>query len=89
MILFFHFQDLSCNKLDKKAFEIIVDTLNRLPSLLCLSLADCGIRDSYGRRIGDICRHKRLKEVNLSGNEFEEMACIFIGSALSMQIISQ
>jgi hypothetical protein len=78
---------LSCNKLNKKGFDIIIDTLNHhLLFLLYLSLADCGIRDSYGRCIGDICRHKKLMEINLSGNEFEEMSCIFIGNALSMLI---
>ncbi len=51
--------------------------------MLSLSLANCGIQDSYGRAIGDLCRHKRLMEINLSQNEFEDMACIFIGSALS------
>ena len=48
-------------------------------------MVDCGIQDSYGRRIGDLCRHKRLMEINLSGNEFEEMGCILIGNALSMK----
>ena len=62
----------------------MVDTIDHLPALLCLALADCGIQDSYGRRIGDICRHKKLTEINFSGNEFEEMACIFIGNALSI-----
>ncbi len=46
-------------------------------------MANCGIRDSYGRCIGDLCRHKRLMELNLSGNEFEETGCILIGNILS------
>ncbi|CAF0913728.1 unnamed protein product [Rotaria sp. Silwood1] len=75
--------DLSNNKIGKKGFESIVDTLNYLPSLLYLSLAKCGIEDSYGTRIGDLCRPKKLLELNLSGNEFEENACIFIGHALT------
>jgi Ran GTPase-activating protein (RanGAP) involved in mRNA processing and transport len=83
---FSFFKDLSFNKISKKTFEILVNTLDHLSSLLYLSLADCGIQDSYGRCIGDVCRHDRLTEINLSGNEFEEMACIFIGSALSMKI---
>jgi hypothetical protein len=58
--------------------------LNYLPLLLYLSLANCSIQDSYGIRIGDLCRHENLIELNLSGNEFEENACIFIGNALSM-----
>jgi len=72
--------------MDKKAFEVLVDTVNRLSSLLCLSLADCGIQDSYGRCIGDLGRHKKLMELNLSGNQFEEMACVYIGNALSIII---
>ncbi|CAF3484493.1 unnamed protein product [Rotaria sp. Silwood1] len=75
--------DLSNNKIGKKGFESIVDTLNYLPSLRYLSLANCGIEDSYGTRIGDLCRPKKLLELNLSGNEFEENACIFIGHALT------
>ena len=59
--------------------EIII----RLPSLLYVSFVECGIRDSSARRIGDLCRHKRMKELNLSGNELEETACIFIGNRLS------
>ncbi len=47
-------------------------------------MANCSIQDSYGIRIGDLCRHDNLTELNLSGNEFEEHACIFIGNALSM-----
>jgi hypothetical protein len=47
-------------------------------------LANCGIQDSYGIRIGGLCRHKKIIEINLSGNELEENACIFIGNALSM-----
>ncbi|CAF3723506.1 unnamed protein product [Adineta steineri] len=77
------FLDLSFNKLDKQGFEILVDRINQLTSLTFLSVADCGIRDSYGQCIGDLCRHKTLTEINLSGNEFEEMACIFIGNALT------
>ncbi|UJR16067.1 hypothetical protein I4U23_002980 [Adineta vaga] len=73
--------DLSCNKLDKESFTKLVDRIKNLSSLICLSLADCGIRDSYGRSIGDLCRHRSLIEINLSGNEFEEMACIFIANA--------
>ncbi|CAM2728666.1 unnamed protein product, partial [Rotaria socialis] len=75
--------DLSWNKINKQSFEILVDTINHLPLLIYLSLSNCGIRDSYGRPIGEICRHKRLMDINLTGNEFEEMACIFIGNALT------
>ncbi|CAF1070731.1 unnamed protein product [Adineta ricciae] len=75
--------DLSCNKLSKESFELLVDRINNLSLLNCLSLAECGIRDSYGRCIGDLCRHPTLTEINLTGNEFEEMACIFIGNALT------
>ena len=59
-----------------------MDTLPLLPSLRSLSLADCGIEDSYGRRIGDLCRHEKIVELNLSGNAFEEMACIFLANGL-------
>jgi len=54
-------------------------------------LANCSLLDSFGVRIGDLGRHKKLIELNLSGNEFEENACIFIGNALSqlMKIIFQ
>ena len=55
--------------------------------MLYLSLANCGILDSYGIRIGDLCRHRKLTELNLSGNELEENACIFIGNALSKESI--
>ncbi|CAF5179026.1 unnamed protein product, partial [Rotaria magnacalcarata] len=75
--------NLSWNKINKQSFEILVDTINHLPLLIYLSLSNCGIRDSYGRPIGEICRHKRLMDINLNGNEFEEMACIFIGNALT------
>ncbi|CAF2968112.1 unnamed protein product [Rotaria sp. Silwood2] len=75
--------DLSCNKLSKQSFELLVDTFSYFPLLHYLSLANCGIQDSYGRSIGDLCRHKRLIEINLSGNEFEDMACILIGGALT------
>lgn len=75
------------NKIGKKGLEYLVETLENLPSLLYLSLADCGLRDSYGRVIGDLCRHPRIQETNLSGNEFEEMSCIFIGNALSKIIV--
>ncbi|CAF4783530.1 unnamed protein product [Rotaria socialis] len=75
--------DLSWNKINKQSFEILADTINHLPLLIYLSLSNCGIRDSYGRPIGEICRHKRLMDINLNGNEFEEMACIFIGNALT------
>ena len=60
----------------------MIGTLVLLPSLLSLSLADCGIQDSYGRRIGDLCRHEKIAEMNLSGNAFEEMACIFLANGL-------
>jgi len=46
-------------------------------------LANCFLQDSYGIQIGDLCRHKKLIELNLSGNKFEENGCIFIGNALS------
>jgi Ran GTPase-activating protein (RanGAP) involved in mRNA processing and transport len=63
-MLWFFLKDLSYNKIDKQGFEILVDTINHFPSLLYLSLANCGIRDSYGRRIGDLCRYKRLVKMN-------------------------
>ncbi|CAF3582011.1 unnamed protein product [Rotaria socialis] len=75
--------DLSGNKIGRKGFEAIVDTVNSLPSLLYLSLTNCGLKDSYGIRIGDLCRPKRLIEINLSANEFEENSCIFIGNVLT------
>ncbi len=50
-------------------------------------MANCSIQDSYGIRIGDLCRHDNIIELNLSGNEFEENACIFIGNALSINEI--
>ncbi len=46
-------------------------------------MANCFLQDSYGIQIGDLCRHKKLIELNLSGNKFEENGCIFIGNALS------
>jgi hypothetical protein len=49
-----------------------------------LSFANCSIRDSYGIRIADLCRHENLIELNLSGNALEENGCIFIGNALSI-----
>lgn len=58
--------------------------MNALPSLLYLSLANCGMKDSYGIRIGDLFRPRRLLEINLTGNEFAEQACVFIGNALSL-----
>ncbi|CAF4943855.1 unnamed protein product, partial [Rotaria sp. Silwood1] len=78
--------DLSCNKLSRESFKLLVDTINYCTSLNYLSLANCGIQDSYGRSIGNLCRHKRLIEINLSGNEFEDMACILIGGALTENI---
>ena len=78
--------DLSDNKLGKRGFDALVATLNELTSLRYLSLANCEIQDSYGYKIGDICRHPSLVEVNLAGNKFEENACIFIGNALSKEI---
>ncbi|CAF1628261.1 unnamed protein product [Rotaria magnacalcarata] len=75
--------DLSGNKIGRKGFEAIVDTVNCLSSLLYLSLTNCGLKDSYGIRIGDLCRPKRLLEINLSVNEFEENSCIFIGNVLT------
>lgn len=50
-------------------------------------MADCGLKDSYDQRIGDLCRHKKLMEINLSGNEIEEMTCVYIGNTLSIKII--
>ena len=61
-----------------------MEIVNQLPSLLHLSLAECGIGDLYGRKIGDLCRHKRMKELNISGNELEEISCIFLANGLSM-----
>lgn len=61
-----------------------MEIVNQSSSLLYLSLAECGIGDSYGRRIGDLCRHKRMKELNISGNELEEMSCILLANGLSM-----
>ncbi|CAF0831718.1 unnamed protein product [Rotaria sordida] len=78
--------DLSCNKLSKESFQLLVNIINRFSSLHYLSLANCGIQDSYGRSIGDLCRHRRLIEIDLSGNEFEDMACILIGGALTENI---
>ncbi|CAF4023848.1 unnamed protein product [Rotaria magnacalcarata] len=75
--------DLSGNKIGRKGFEAIVDTVNCLSSLLYLSLTNCGLKDSYGIRIGDLCRPKRLLEIDLSVNEFEENSCIFIGNVLT------
>lgn len=63
-----------------------MEMINQFPLLLYLSLAECGISDSYGRRIGDLCRHKRVKELNISGNELEEMSCILLSNGLSMSI---
>ncbi|CAF3486987.1 unnamed protein product [Adineta steineri] len=77
------FLDLSDNKIGKKGFDALMSIFDQLSSLQYLSLANCDIQDSYGLKIGDLCRHKRLLELNLTGNKLEENACIFIGNALT------
>jgi Leucine-rich repeat (LRR) protein len=76
-------QDLSSNEIERETFEILVDTIQRLPSLISLSLADCALRDSFGQLVGNLCRLKTIQHINLSGNRFEDVTCIYIGHALS------